>query len=97
VDIDLPIWVLFFLPPLTMPGWALCSFLVGGALTYRWARGRERRALWAIGGAVVASIALPNACLLLLEAGAPAVVCAVTALAVLVAVLYLKGKPEPDE
>jgi hypothetical protein len=97
VDIDFPIWLLFFLPPLTMPGWALCSFLVGGALTYQWARGRTRRALWAFGVAVVASFALPNAWLLLLEAGAPAVVFAVTALAVLLALFYLKSKPGTEE
>jgi hypothetical protein len=97
VGFDLPIWLLIFLPYLTTPGWALFSFIAVGALTYRWARGRKRRGLWAFFAAVLASFSLPTAWLLLLEAGAPAIVCAITGLALLLVVLYLRSKPRSEQ
>jgi len=93
-DIDLPFWLVIFLPYLTTPGWALASFLVAFGFAFWAGRRRKRRWLFALVAASIASFSVPIAGLVLLDAGAPAIACLVVGLAIAAVVLYLRsGSP----
>ena len=95
-DIGLPWWMVLLAPFLTTPGWALASFVVAGWLTYRCNRGRNYRWLLAFVAATAASIGMPLAGVLLLDAGLPAISCLLVGLGVALVVFYLKRGPSGE-